>query len=213
LKEVREKEIRPEAPVQAKTQVEMQPRVAASESVAQTQKMTQAEIAEIVRKVDQMVSNVRLESNRTGDKQMSLTVSDGRLKGVEIKVNIDKSGKINAEFKAENVDARNLLSDNVRELEKSLSAKGLEVNKLEIGSDAAGRRNFASQHEQQKKHEAAQEQLDRMEADGVFGKGGARDPRMGGAKPAGGPRPAAVPGAMPSNAPVIPGADSSTYVV
>jgi flagellar hook-length control protein FliK len=209
-KEVREREFKP-TEVVAKPQIEFQPRVVESQKVQQTQKMTSVEIAEIVRKVEQMVSNVRLQTNVQGDKQMSLTISDGRLKGVEVKVSINPAGKVQAEFKAENVDARNTLSQNIKELEKSLEAKGLEVNKLEIGSDAAGRRDFASQKEQQQKHEAAQAALDGMDSTG--GKS-ARDPRMGGPKPAAARPASGAPGAVPTGTavPTGEGPETSNYV-
>jgi hypothetical protein len=217
-KELREKEQKVVEAPPPKPQVELQPRVIEAKQVQSTQKMTQAEIAEIVRKVESMVSKVRLETTALGNKQMSLTVSDGRLKGVEINVTVDKSGKVNAEFKAENVDARNLLSENIKELEKSMKDKGLEVNKLEIGSEAAGRRDFASQQEQQRKHESAQAQLGGMDGGGDGGQGQAqpaRDPRMAGPKPAGARPGAGVPGAVPTAGTAVPtgqGPETSNYV-
>jgi hypothetical protein len=215
LREVREKEARVvELPVQAKPAVELQ-KVAPAEQLQQTQRMSSVEIAEIVKKVEKMVSNVRLETTRAGDQQMSLTMSDGRLKGVEIKVSMDKNGKINAEFKAEDVGARNLLTENVKELEKAMQAKGLEINKLEVGSDAAGRQNFANQQDQQRKHESAQQGLDALDA--VTGpENVVRDPRMSGARrPAGAGRPGTPGVGAPAAGQAIPTGDgsvSSNYI-
>lgn len=210
-REMRERDVKV-VEVAPKGQVELQPRVLEAKNVQQTSKMSQAEIAEIVRKVESMVSKVQLGTTGAGDKQMALTIGDGRLKGVEIKVSVDKSGKLNCEFKAESADARNVLTEGIKDLEKSMQAKGLEVSKLEVGSDATGRRNFASQQEQQQKHEAAQAHLEAME-------GGAqpqsRDPRMGAPKAAPArPTPAGVPGAVPSGAavPTGQGPESSNYV-
>ena len=216
-KEMREKEIKPTEVVQAKPQIELQPRVIETQQVQSTQKMSSAEIAEIVRKVESMVSRVRLQTTAAGDKQMAMTISDGRLKGVEIKVTVDKSGKVNAEFKADAAEARSALTENIKELEKSLQSKGLEVNKLEIGSDATGRRDFSSQQEQRDRHEAAQTQLDSLEGGGNGPAQHLRDPRMGGggAHPAGPRTGVGVPGAVPAGGAAVPsgnGPESSNYV-
>jgi len=209
LKEMRDRELRVvDGPVQQKPTVELQPRVAPSENVQQAQRLTSAEIAEIVRKVESMVSKVQVSTGVSGDKQMSLTLGDGRLKDVQLNISVDKNGGVKVGFNAENVDSRNLLSENIKKLEENLQSKGLQVSELSVGSSATGRQNFANQQDQQNKLKSAQEQLEQMEKSGVLSTG-SRDPRMGGGSRTGSG--VGAPGSIPGG--IVPqGETSANYV-
>ncbi len=195
------------------SQVEFQSRVERAESVQQTQRMSQAEIKEIVRKVENMVSNVRLRTTVKGGAEMSLTMSSGRLEGIELSIKVGKDGKLDVSFTADAADARNLLTENVKELEKALQAKGLEVNRLDVGSDVVGRQNF-SDSEQGQNAETSRELLEQV-ADQEAEQAAIRDPRFGPPGRPGARRgPVGPAGAIPGSVRGLKGGekDSATYV-
>lgn len=105
--------------------------------VAETAAPVSVEGANVAAQIEPQIAQMIALAIKTEKPQiLKMRLNPAELGGVEIKIEKDEAGKINAHFRTEKEETRKILTENIAQLRDSLQDSGVQIDRVEVSCDA-----------------------------------------------------------------------------
>lgn len=106
-------------------------------SVAEVSAPVSAEGANVAAQIEPQIAQMIAMAVKTQKPQiLKMRLNPAELGGLEIKIEKDEAGRINAHFRTEKEETRKILTENIAQLRDSLQDSGWQIDRVEVSCDA-----------------------------------------------------------------------------